>query len=367
VNTLQRLVVAVGVLALLAMCAYPPRVHTKAGWVWEDGSIDTARLGIQCILVSGIAGLLAYVLRPAGIQAFAKRKKLVIVLAMAGIQAIAKRKKLVIVSAMVVGIAGSTVLLSLWWYSLPTAQVGEISAEEPKPKSPKWLTDAEVMEAQPAPIAIPGLPEIDSSWWGDPDALAKHMQLRIAMSVTNPQASVSTWLQRHNYFAEQPVQWKILLDDKARSIYVDKDTASIEYYRCLGDAEKIRANRQSVARNDEFYEFCEADKRAEAKAWKILMDAGGGLSMHGRGGSAESGEGFSIHLVLPGETSAAAYYVRNRGDEREAVVALPRLRDERQVVLVQGRIVALNAGEVSSYVILNAALTGKATSLSADP
>jgi len=327
--------VAVWALALLAMFAYPPLIHTKAagygqtkwayGWVWEDGSIDTARLGIQCFLVSGVAGLLIYVLRPAGIQA------------------IARRKKLVIVSAMVAGMVGSMVFLSLWWYSLPPAQVSKISTE----LIHKDIFD--LVAKEPKPVAIPGLPEIDSSWWRDPDALVKHMQLRIAMSDTNPQASVSTWLQRHDYFDEQPVQWKVTLADEARSFYVDKDTASIEYYKCLGDAKKISANRQLEDTKDkaETYEFFAADERREAKAWKVLMDAGGGLSMYGWTGI-EREKGIEIHLVIPGERSAAAYYVGNRA------------------VLVQGRIVALNAGLISPYVVLRAALTGKATSLSAD-
>ena len=151
-NTSQRLVVAVWTLALLAMFAYPPLVHTKAagygltkwayGWLWQDGSIDMARLGIQCFLFSGVAGLLAYVLRPAGIQAIAKRKKLVFF-------AIAKKKKLVIFSAVFFGIVGGMVFLSLrfdlweraywWWDKLPPAQVSKISVEDPNVNVPEWM------------------------------------------------------------------------------------------------------------------------------------------------------------------------------------------------------------------------------------
>jgi hypothetical protein len=149
VNTAQRLVVGVGVLALLAMCAYLPLVHTKAagygqtkwayGWLWEHGSIDTARLGIQCLLVAGVTGLLAYGLRPAAIQAMANRKNLAIQ-AMANrknlaIQAMAKRKKLLLVSVVVILTGGAVCVfwgadLCWWWHSLPPKQVSKISVKE---------------------------------------------------------------------------------------------------------------------------------------------------------------------------------------------------------------------------------------------
>lgn len=140
-STLQRLVVAVGVLVLLAMCGYPPLVHTRAagygltkwdyGWLWESGSIDTARLGLQSLLVAGVTGLLAYGLRPAAIQAIAKSKNL-------AIQAMGKRKKLVILSVVVIVAVGITCTvgrvwgkdLHWWWYRLPPEQVSKISVKE---------------------------------------------------------------------------------------------------------------------------------------------------------------------------------------------------------------------------------------------
>lgn len=140
-NTLQRLVVAVGVLALLGMCVYTPLVDTRAagygptkwhyGWLWESGSIDTARLGLQCLLVAGATGLLAYGLRPAVIQALAKGRKL-------AIQAVAKRKKLLVVSVVVTVTVGAALYavggvweaLHWWWDRLPPEQVSKISVKE---------------------------------------------------------------------------------------------------------------------------------------------------------------------------------------------------------------------------------------------
>jgi hypothetical protein len=215
----------------------------------------------------------------------------------------------------------------------------------------------------PTAVRIPGLPETDSSWWRDPEALVKHMKLRESMSATNPQASVWMWLHRHNYFTEQRVRWKLWLHSTVDSPYFDKDTAAIEYYRCLGEAEKFGKEAEKYRKVEEKYskeeiqsgvkkiqapkrEAVAAWYRGEVKAWKILMDAGGGLSLYGSVISTR-GKGFSeVHLVLPGERSAAAY-----------------LRSG--VVLVQGRIVALGVS-FSPEAILKAALTGNASSLSVD-
>ncbi|HUS44639.1 MAG TPA: hypothetical protein VM219_01185 [Phycisphaerae bacterium] len=145
-NTSQRLVVAVGVLALLAMCAYPPHSGGYYGldynWLWGHGSIDTARLGLQFLLVAGVTGLLAYGLRPAVIQALAKGKKL-------AIQAVAKRKKLLIVLVVVIVTVGTIGTvgqvwgedLYWWWYRLPPEQVSKISVEERLPDA-RWAREA---------------------------------------------------------------------------------------------------------------------------------------------------------------------------------------------------------------------------------
>lgn len=143
---------AVGVLALLAMCAYPPLVYTNRygqtewayGWLWKFGSIDTARLGLQCLLAAVATGLLAYGLRPAGTQAIAKRTKL-------AIQALAKRKKLLIVSVVVIVTVGAALnavgvvweALHWWWDSLPPEQVSKISVVA-------LLTDEQVLGLPPA-------------------------------------------------------------------------------------------------------------------------------------------------------------------------------------------------------------------------
>ena len=253
--------------------------------------------------------------------------------------------------------------------------------EAKKDKSPAAPTDAQgpstpqpvatqppSPDEPPATVRIPGLPETDSTWWREPAALAKHMNLRVSMSATNPQASVWMWLQRHNYFAEQRVLWKVdlaLIMDSHVSLYHDKDSASIEYYKCLGEAEKFSkeaekfskdkipsgvkkdeavANEARAARN----EALAAQFRGEAKAWKILMNAGGGLSLCGTTRSPEAREKdiirsiseLKVHIVLPGEKSVEAYYVG------------------KHVVLIQGRIVALGTNE--------AVLTGKASRASVD-
>jgi len=199
-------------------------------------------------------------------------------------------------------------------------------------------------------VSIPGLPETDSAWWRDnPEALSKHMQLRSAMSATNPQASVYMWLQRHNYFTGQSVQWKVLFINM-NSHYADKDMASIEYYKCLASAEAQSTAAHNTAVEKavaEEYEVKAALSRNEAKVWKILMDAGGGLSLHGEASSTfhagfNTGlNGPRVHLVLPGERSIAAY-----------------VGGEPHMVLVQGKIVALSVGDGATP---EAALTGRAS------
>jgi hypothetical protein len=181
----------------------------------------------------------------------------------------------------------------------------------------------------PTAVRIPGLPETDSSWWRDPVALTKHVELRGAMSATNPQASVYMWLKRHNYFAEQSVQWKVLHNG---AIYFDKDLASIEYYKCLGNAEKASKEAENLSKDkmQSGVKKDEADRvearvvyyRGEAKGWKILMDAGGGNSIIGYA-FGSPGRRLLIHLVLPGEKSTAAYV---------------------KELVVQGRIVTLGLG-----------------------
>ena len=175
-NTSQRLVIAVGVLALLAMCAYPPLVHTRAagydltkwdyGWLWESGSIDTARLGLQCLIVAGATGLLAYGLRPAVLQALAKRKKL-------AIQAVAKRKKLLVVSVVVIVTVGAALYavggvleaLHWWWDDLAPEKVSKISVVA-------LLTDEQILGLPPATaeweptdrIVGPGTAMVEKPW-----------------------------------------------------------------------------------------------------------------------------------------------------------------------------------------------------------
>jgi hypothetical protein len=170
------------------------------------------------------------------------------------------------------------------------------------------------------------------------------------MSVTIPQASVQMWLQRNNYFAGQPVQWKVHLfgrmDSESNSRYADKNSASIEYYKCLGQAEVDNKNKSrpgATKREAEMYGGHEAVCRGEAGAWKILMDAGGGLSLLGI--TASTGAGVQVHLILPGERSMAAY------------AGTPG----HHAVLVQGKIVTLSADGATPMAVL----TGRA-SLSAD-
>ena len=146
-NTSQRLVIAVGVLALLAMCAYPPHSGGYYGldynWLWGHGSIDTARLGLQFLLVAGVTGLLAYGLRPAGIQAIAKRKRLLII------------SVVVIVTVGTIGKAcrlwGED--LYWWWYRLPPEQVCKISVKEILPDE-QWLREAIVVANQQQSLVV---------------------------------------------------------------------------------------------------------------------------------------------------------------------------------------------------------------------
>jgi len=195
-------------------------------------------------------------------------------------------------------------------------------------------------------VSMPGLPESDSSWWRDPEALTKHMELRFSMSATKSQASLGMWLQRHNYFAEQPVQWQVVIRN---SLYVDKDTASIEYYKCLGSAKISSTNKMlpTVGKNDaEKYGIEEAWNEGEARAWKILMDAGGGVSLSGatpseRNKDFVSSNAVRVHIVLPGERSTAA----------SVGVGM---------VLFQGKIVVLGAQGADPL----AALTGRVSRLS---
>jgi len=239
---------------------------------------------------------------------------------------------------------------------------------------------------------IPGLPETDSSWWRDPVALARHMQLRVAMSATKPQASVWMWLQRHNYFAEQPVEWEISLDDNYnvqnnnwRSAYINKDSASIEYYKCLSEVEKIGKEAETYSKEgvskDEIVKKAERDEaraawfRGEAKAWKILMDAGGGVSLNGSTTATQVEADlpvFRVHLVFPGRSTTADVFPGLDGKPvRLSTVQHPRVR-------VQGKIIAL--GEISTanrtsgqrqsaatsagLTVLQVALTGRVTILS---
>ena len=197
----------------------------------------------------------------------------------------------------------------------------------------------------PTAVRIPGLPETDSSWWRDPEALTKHMQLRLAMSATNPQASVWMWLQRNNYFAEHPVQWTVHFNG---SRYVDKDSASIEYYKCLGKAEKFsKEAEKSGVKKDEAAgnEACAAWYRGEAKAWKILIDAGGGLSLNG-----EILGFYAVHIVLPGKRTTAWM---------DDLKIRPAWHDPQ--VQVKGKIIALS---ILPGPCLEVVLTGRVTLLS---
>ena len=247
-----------------------------------------------------------------------------------------------------------------------------------KEKSAAAPTDAQGPSApQPTADRIPGLPETDSSWWRDPVALARHVQLRVAMSATKPQASVWMWLQRNNYFAEQPLQWDVFLDNGQdgymRFNYVDKDSASTEYYKCLSELEKIGKEAETYSKegvsNDDLVKTAEREDlraawfRGEAKAWKMLMDAGGGISL--RGGTTATQEEadlpvFRVHLVLPGGGSKA--YAAFPG-----IAGQPISRNV--LVRVQGKIIALGAIPKSAATSaglphLQAALTGRVTILS---
>ena len=133
-NTSQRLVVAVGVLALLAMCAYPPYSDIRANglgynWLWKPGSIDTARLGLQLLLVAGATALLAYALRPAAIQALAKRKKLLIVSVVVAVT----------VGTAIYAVHAGWEDLYWWWYRLPPEQVSKITVAAEPPWEPPDL------------------------------------------------------------------------------------------------------------------------------------------------------------------------------------------------------------------------------------
>jgi len=211
----------------------------------------------------------------------------------------------------------------------------------------------------PTAVSIPGLPETDSSWWRDPVALAKHMQLRFAMSATKPQASVWMWLQRNNYFVEQPMRWEVWLDNNYNaqdnnsiSGYVNKDSASIEYYKCLDEAEKIGKEVETYSKEgvsqEEIDKKVERDKaraawfRGEAKAWKILMDAGGGVSLSGSTTATQNEADlpvFRVHLVFPGGRSKAGVVLP--GPDGKPV---PLSTAQYPKVLVQGKIIAL--GEI---------------------
>jgi hypothetical protein len=166
------------------------------------------------------------------------------------------------------------------------------------------------------------------------------------------------WLQRHNYFAEQPVQWTVLLYDHVGSRYVDKDSASIEYYKCLDEAEKFskEAEKSSVKKDEAAgNKACAAWYRGEANAWKILMDAGGGLSLRGYTLDPRSGlPGFQVHIVVPGEKTTAY-------DDPGDINGKP-VRHNFQV-WVQGKIIALASLTGPS---LQAALTGRVALLSVE-
>jgi len=238
--------------------------------------------------------------------------------------------------------------------------------EAKKDKSAAALTDAQGPSAgQLTADRIPGLPETDSSWWRDPApvALAKHMYLRAAMSATKPQASVWRWLQRNNYFAEQRVQWEVTLDkiynvqnNNFRSGYVNKDNASIEYYKCLAEVEKI--GKEGVSK-DEIVARA-AWFRGEAKAWKILMDAGGGVSLTGSTSTTQVEADlpvFRVHLVFPWGPRGKVVI---RGPDGKPV---PLSTIPYRKVRVQGKIIALAFLTGPSGVSLHAALTGRVTAV----
>jgi hypothetical protein len=180
--------VVVWALVLLAMFAYPPLIHTKAagygltkwayGWLWQDGSIDMARLGIQCFLVSGVAGLLAYVLRPAGIQAIAKTKKLFDLLEVRTI-------RLAIVSVMGATIVvGGMVLLLHFWNSPPPAQVSNMPTRllghnVPVNYDPFVLDSAKLLPEQVSKISVED--PTSSSSWGGKDPLVANQEIRLVV------------------------------------------------------------------------------------------------------------------------------------------------------------------------------------------
>jgi hypothetical protein len=107
------------------------------GWLWERGSIDTARLGLQFLLVAGVTGLLAYGLRPASLQALAKRKKLAIQSATTLLVVVVV---VVTVGTVIYTACAAWEALHWWWDSLPAEQVSKISVVVPV-----LLTDEEVL------------------------------------------------------------------------------------------------------------------------------------------------------------------------------------------------------------------------------
>jgi len=248
------------------------------------------------------------------------------------------------------------------------------ATEAQGPSAPQpAATEPPGQDKPPTADRIPGLPENDSSWWRDPDpvALAKHMYLRAAISATKPQASVWMWLQRNNYFAEQPLQWEVTLDNiynvqdnNSRSAYVNKDTASIEYYKCLGEAEKFskEAEKSGVKKEEAAgNEARAAWFRGEAKAWKILMDAGGGVSVNG---STSTGQVeadlpvFRVHLVFPWGRPTGDVVLRGPDGKPVPLSTIPYSK-----VRVQGKIIALAFLTGPSGVSLHATLTGKVTAV----
>ena len=157
-NRAQRLVVWVGALALLAMCVYPPHVRGKRpeyDWLWEFGSIDTARLGLQCLLVAGVTGLLAYGLRPAAIQALAKRKKLAIQSAVALLAVVVV---VVTVGTGLYAVCGVWEALHWWWDSLPPEQVSKISVVAPEWEPPGLSTSSALSPVSNPQVQSPPAP-----------------------------------------------------------------------------------------------------------------------------------------------------------------------------------------------------------------
>ena len=246
--------------------------------------------------------------------------------------------------------------------------------EAKKDKSAAAPTDAQGPSApQPTADRIPGLPENDSSWWRDPDpvALAKHMYLRAAISATKPQASVWMWLQRNNYFAEQTLQWEVTLDkiynvqdNNFRSGYVNKDDASIEYYKCLAEVENIGKEAETYSKEgvskDEIVARA-AWFSGEAKAWKILMDAGGGVSVNG---STSTGQVeadlpvFRVHLVFPWGRPTGDVVLPGPDGKPVPLSTIPYGK-----VRVRGKIIALTFLTGPSGVSLHATLTGRVTAV----